>query len=276
MRPRHWMAIVGVSVVSVALLAARRQDSKTPAGADDVYLKIYALSDLVGPTRARRNAPAFRSLADWSSPIDSDADDHLARLESVLRPRALPGASWRLRCKGAIASYPEKFSLVVRQTKTGHQAIESLLAQLRAEDDFEIETQIEVGDFDRKDNGEETSKCLQMLGRPLAAEELTQLQKHFRGQVRTNLRLQSGRATVAAGELIGFMPRLTAVASADRASVEMRLDHITDDIRPDGTFSYSTQVKTIPVGKTMALTGHCDGSSFVMLVTPQIVARGKL
>jgi hypothetical protein len=65
------------------------------------------------------------------------------------------------------------------------------------------------------------------------------------------------------------------VASADRKSIEVRVDHCTDDFRPDGTFPYATEVQTIPVGKTAAFAADCDGGHAMFLVTPRIVPRQK-
>jgi hypothetical protein len=263
---------LGAIALSLALIAAGGSNPKEPAADAGAVIKVYALADLVSPIRVKPGALSPCSLADWSAGLQSDAEEQLGRIEKVLR-LAMPKESWEEgNGRGAIAAYPEKLSLIIRQTDAGHRAIDDLLKELRKGDDFEIELQVEVAGIGRVQDDKVALQMIQKLGHPMTAEELADVRQHIPNEAKAIVRLGNGRTVVGGGVLQSLMPRFTAVAATDRTSIELRLDNITDDDK-DGKYPWTTQSQTILVDKTVGMLITCDGGGMAYLITPRIVPR---
>jgi hypothetical protein len=262
------LSVFGLLAVSLAIVSATPAPSQEPKSASRTFVKVYSLADLVAPIRVAPGEPNRSSLAEWSTVLQADAEKKLERLRQVL---ALTTAEWAATEGGLIHPYPEKLSLVIRQTEAGHQAIEELLRQLRAEDDFEIELQIVVAELSGPSE-DATIKVLHSSGGSMTAEQAAELRKSLPGeQLTQSVRVGNGRTTV--GGPILNMPRFTAVAAHDRTNVTLRLDNITDDLDQQGKFPWTSQTQTIPSGNTAAMLVRGDGDVKAFLVTPRIVPR---
>ncbi len=266
------MAMAGLAMMAVTLTSAGNPVMTERADSERVFVKVYSLADLVAPLHEKQGVSHRSTLANWASELQSDTQEHLARLKEVVR-LALPDESWKnVGGQESIVCYVEKLSLVIRQTATGHRAIEDLLKQLRVSDDFEIELTVEQVGFDRLSD-EQGLELMPKFGKSLAPEELADLRKRLPIVALAEVRIANGRTVVGAGVLNGLHLRFTALAAPDRQSVELRLDNISDDIQADGTFLWNTQIQTIATGTTVARLTTCDGGAIGYLITPRIVHK---
>lgn len=260
------LCLLAVCLIVVSLTAAGPKGPEPAA-----VVKVYSLADLVAPIRIKRGEATKSSLTEWSTGLQSDAENQLSRLTEILQ-LALPKEIWD-DGSGAIVAYPEKLSLVIRQSPAGHQAIDELLKQLRAGDDFEIELKVEVYRFDQS-NDDDWLNAMRRLGHVMTSDEIADLRKLLHGApFSITVRLGNGRTAVGGGLLFGLMPRFTAVAAADRTAIDLRLDNISDDIDGEGNFPWKSQAQTIPVDRTAGMLVECDGGAQAYLVTPRIVPR---
>jgi hypothetical protein len=265
MRRGHWLTLLGLGSVALAIVAT----GAAPDAGSKVTVKVYSVADLVAPIRVAADEPERMTLSNWSAIQQTGSAERIDRIISILR-LALPHEQWEDAGPGAIAGFPEKLSLVVRQTEAGHLAIEELLRQIRAEDDVEIELAIEFGQ--RKPDAQLT--LWQLLNHPLTAEQVPAFRNCLAGETTTaTLRVGNG-STVAPGSIMsGPAIRFTAVLDADQAGITLRMDNIADDMKEDGTMPWASQSVRIPVGTSVGLEYYCDGGTTICLVTPRIVPR---
>jgi hypothetical protein len=263
MRTRHWLAFVVFGTLFLPLLGAGDMKSQDLANdAPVVRAKIYDLTDLVVPTRVKPGELVPISMVEWLGGVRPDAEQGLGRIAKLVR-LALPKEAWDENAgPGAIEIYAERFSLVIRQTEAGHRAVEALLQEIRQIDDVEIELKVE---FVRLKEGAEKRCREENLGSALTPEQLQELGNDDQHHVMV-FRTENGRTVY--GPPGGY--RLTPVASADRSTVDVRLDIMT----PDGgsEFLWTTQSHRIPVGQTRAAI-HMSLGDVLLVVTPRIIPR---
>ena len=264
MRTRHWLPFVVFGTLFLPLLWAgdkKSQDLATDAPV--VRARIYDLTDLVLTTRVKSGELGPNSMVQWLSGVRPDAEEGLGRIAKIVR-LALPKEAWEeYDGPGAVEFYPERLSLVIRQTEAGHRAVEALLQEIRQIDDVEIELQVE---FVELKEGAEKRCREENLGPALTPAQLQDLRKDDQHHVMV-FRTENGRTVF--GPPGGY--RLTPAASADRSTVDVRLD-----IMPEGgggpALLWTTQTHRIPVGQTRAAI-HMKLGNVLLVVTPRIIPR---
>lgn len=256
MRYRVWMLIAGLMLTSVVLA----QDSPGVTATAPTSVRIYAVADLVAPTRfSNGSRPA--NLQDWATQPRSEINAGLERLERVLR-LAVPEAG------DDIVGYPESLCLVVRQSDSGHQAIADLLQQLRIANRQEIELRIEMISMDSI-QGDLTGYIEGLLDRELSPAEADAFRAKFRIQHDSHLLLGNGRMSLGNGVL--QLIRFTAVASHERDMVELRIDVPLNDAA--NVIQSISQTHRLTVGRPKLMHTTYDGDDMVWLVTATI--RGQ-
>ena len=268
MRTRHWLVFVVLGTLSLALIGAGRAKSRQANDNPVVRTKVYDLTDLVVPTRVGPGELVPMSMVQWISGVSPDAEKQVGRIAKLAR-LALPNESWEENAgPGAIEAYPEKCSLVIRQTEAGHRAVEELLRDIRQIDDFQIEMTVEYVELTE----DAEKRCREEnLGPILTPEQLQELRKNDK-RFPMIVMTETGRS-------VNFPPgyhRLTPVASADRATVEIRIDTRSQDGPPE-LMLWRTLSYRFPVGKTLALidTSLPLAAKVAMVVTPRIVPRSR-
>jgi hypothetical protein len=263
------------------------------AAVEPTTVKVYAVPDLVATAEAPAAAnpllahPEFaeamqqlqmqtqliqasmQAAAD-SAPAEPSGDlvKKLERLKKALRVAA-PKESWQVHGgDGEIEIYPDGLCLIIRQTPAHHEAIADLLSQLRAAQSVQIELTVELLQLEGLD-GEDTADFLQLLNRALSEDELAKLRESgAKTGMSSVVRIPNGR-TAATG-LIGMPMQFTAVASADRKSVEFRgglSAPYDDDIEP--IRQALAQSRSVSAGKTIAYLLGQEG--VVIVVTPKVL-----
>lgn len=269
MLTRRWLMILGLGTLAVALVAAGDTLSG-PQENDRTALeaRVYDLTDLVVPTRVKAGELVPMSMPDFLSGVRPEVEPQLSRIAGLVR-LALPNDAWaEYGGPGAVETYPERRSLVIRQTEAGHRAVDELLRQIRETDGFQIELVVEFVPL-KEDAGNRCSE--QNLGPALTPgqfEELRQSADRHTVVVRT----ENGRTVNLPGEY-----RLTPVASADRSSVEIRLDNITPMEVTPGMMFWRSLSHRIPVGNAVTLvdTYPFAPGAVALVVTPRIISRTR-
>lgn len=272
MRTRTLCISAALAAVSVVIIAAapQDQDAVAPVAQTPLLAKVYDVADLVAPIRIRpRELAQAVTLAEWSAAPADHMDEQLFQLGSILQ-LALPKESWEENNgAGAIAVYPDKMSLVIRQTADGHRAIEQLLKDLRQAENFEIELAVDMIPLEGMSD-EKTLLALQKLAGPLSDEDAVAIRQLSPQALQTKIRIENGHTAVGSG-VLQSMARFTAVVVRDdRRHIDLRLDNITDDAK-EGKYPWTSQNQTIPLQKTAGFLVSCDGGSMIFLVTPKIV-----
>lgn len=258
------------------------------APAEKMTVKVYSVPDLVAALESSYIAPrplaASPELAQVvqqvqlqvqaAMPIEPAAEvsKKLERLKKALRVAA-PKNSWAENGgEGEIEVYPEAHCLIVRQTSSGHESIADLLSQLRATQDLQIELTVEILTLEGISD-ELATEAMRLLNRELSPEELAQFRKCGGTTAMSSVvRMTNGRS--AAAGLSPEMPlQFTAIASADRRTVEFRTDlPFPIEAERAAMFQACSQSRSVAVGKTIAfLTGGED--PVIMLVSPKIIDR---
>lgn len=111
-----------------AAVEDERQPQRRPV---EIYTVTYTVAELVAPVRKMVTVHATGKQAEEGKPLPPPVKPDFEALEAFITSRILPESWDENGGPAAIQAYGENLSLVISQTKEGHEEIAKLLSEIR-------------------------------------------------------------------------------------------------------------------------------------------------